>query len=255
MATKTRSNKSTVKPFVPTLSGNLKNLLHQAQLIDKISDVEEEGKAVQMTVEPEPTETPVPVPSVPAVPEPSVTAEPEPQETDGSSAETLGDKNIQDSAPQLSDTSESDESATHSSGSKEREASVPAGTAEKVPAKQNGADTPNAAVRPSKQKQAKTTKDTVKSPSYSIPASQNGGVLWDLIVNSCDGEDKIPKKIGRNGTAQQVVIEKYIIRTLQAHPINGHSISTMINAILRSILLHYKAEFQKFGEEDSGKMY
>lgn len=247
MATKTRSNKSTVKPFVPTLSGNLKNLLHQAQLIDKISDVEEERPAVQKTVEPEPTVTPVPVPSVPAIPEP--------QETDGSSAETLGDKNIQDSAPQLSDTSESDESATQSSGSKESETSVPAGIAEKVPAKQNGADTPNAAARPSKQKQAKTTKDTVKSPSYSIPASQNGGVLWDLIVNSCDGEDKIPKKIGRNGTAQQVVIEKYIIRTLQAHPINGHSISTMINAILRSILLHYKAEFQKFGEEDSGKMY
>lgn len=247
MATKTRSNKSTVKPFVPTLSGNLKNLLHQAQLIDKISDVEEERPAVQKTVEPEPTVTPVPVPSVPAIPEP--------QETDGSSAETLGKKNIQDSAPQLSDTSESDESATQSSGSKESETSVLAGIAEKVPAKQNGADTPNAAARPSKQKQAKTTKDTVKSPSYSIPASQNGGVLWDLIVNSCDGEDKIPKKIGRNGTAQQVVIEKYIIRTLQAHPINGHSISTMINAILRSILLHYKAEFQKFGEEDSGKMY
>lgn len=247
MATKTRSNKSTVKPFVPTLSGNLKNLLHQAQLIDKISDVEEEGKAVQMTVEPEPTETPVP--------EPSVTAEPEPQETDGSSAETLGDKNIQDSAPQLSDTSESDESATQSSGSKESETSVPAGIAEKVPAKQNGADTPNAAARPSKQKQSKTAKEPDKSPGFSIPASQSGGVLWDLIVNSCDGEDKIPKKIGRNGTAQQVVIEKYIIRTLQAHPINGHSISTMINAILRSILLHYKAEFQKFGEEDSGKMY
>lgn len=219
MATKTRNNKSTARPFVPTFSGNLKNLLHQAQLIDKI-------------------------------PGPSVTTVPEPRKTEGVTLETEGNDNIHVITSQQPVTSQADKASSQI----EAEPSVPAGNGEAQTNRQNIVEVkiPATDQRPHR---TKTGKEADKSKNITTPTSLRGNTLWEQIASCCEEELKISKNAGRGGTAQNVMIEKTIFRTLQSHRIKSYSVTTMVNAILRSVLLHYKTEFLRYEDKNNETMY
>lgn len=114
-------------------------------------------------------------------------------------------------------------------------------------------ETPSSPVKKAKGSKtpAKSTKadkkDVVKGAD--VPTTLEGKDLWDQFVNMCDSDKGLRKDLGRGGTAKLMRIENDIVDTFSMCRVNDHSITTMVNAILRSFVLHYKKNFLEYKEE------
>lgn len=75
------------------------------------------------------------------------------------------------------------------------------------------------------------------------PVVLKGDDLWSQFISLCEDERQVPMEVGRNGTAGMVRVEKDMIQALRMCPVNDHSLTTMVNSILRAFFLHYKAKF------------
>jgi len=78
------------------------------------------------------------------------------------------------------------------------------------------------------------------------PVTLKGEDLWSQFVALCEDERQVPMETGRNGTAGMVRVEKDLLQALRMCPVNEHSLTTMVNAILRAFFLHYKGRFIAF---------
>lgn len=104
---------------------------------------------------------------------------------------------------------------------------------EKAPVQREEKET---AARPRKERKA------VKARGNG-PVSLKGDNLWSQFVSMCDDEQQVPIEVGRNGTAGMVRVEKDLLQALRQCPVNDHSLTTMVNSILRTFFLHYKEQF------------
>lgn len=93
------------------------------------------------------------------------------------------------------------------------------------------------------------------SASPSIPTTLKGKDLWEQFVNLCEDDKQIRKDLGRKGTAKLMRVENDIIETFQQCRVNDNTITTMINSVLRSFLLHYKSNFIEFRAEQSATVF
>lgn len=87
-------------------------------------------------------------------------------------------------------------------------------------------------------KERKTVKARVEGP-----VTLKGDDLWSQFVSLCEDEQQVTMEVGRNGTAGMVRVEKDLLQALRMCPVNDHSLTTMINSILRAFFLHYKGQF------------
>ena len=81
---------------------------------------------------------------------------------------------------------------------------------------------PTVEKKPKKQKQDKTK----ATPAGSIHTIE-GDELWASFSSLCEQEDQLPKNVGKDS-------------------VGGYTTQTLVNAILRSFILHYKKEFNKY---------
>ena len=75
------------------------------------------------------------------------------------------------------------------------------------------------------------------------PVVLKGDDLWSQFVSLCEEEKQVTMEVGRNGTAGMVRVEKDLLQALRLCPVNDHSLTTMVNSILRVFFLHYKGRF------------
>lgn len=90
-----------------------------------------------------------------------------------------------------------------------------------------------------RQKKAATTDNAT-------PTFVAGDELWTAFCTQCTLEDQSPKTIGKDGTASFCKLDKDILATFRKCSVAGYSTQTMVNAILRSFILHYKKEFNAY---------
>lgn len=95
---------------------------------------------------------------------------------------------------------------------------------------------------PSKRRRQKKTVATDNPAPTFIP----GDDLWTSFCTQCTLEDQSPKTIGKDGTASFCKLDKDILATFRKCSVAGYSTQTMVNAILRSFILHYKKEFNAY---------
>ncbi len=91
------------------------------------------------------------------------------------------------------------------------------------------------------QKSSKTIKKTEMNPQQICEES-----LWQQFCTNCISEENIPKIVGKGGNTSFCKINKDILTTLRQYNVGGYTSQTLINAILRSFILHYKKEFCKY---------
>ena len=99
--------------------------------------------------------------------------------------------------------------------------------------------TPQAPPKHRRQKKAAPTDNAT-------PAFVAGDELWTAFCTQCTLEDQSPKTIGKDGTASFCKLDKDILATFRKWSVAGYSTQTMVNAILRSFILHYKKEFNAY---------
>lgn len=95
---------------------------------------------------------------------------------------------------------------------------------------------------PSKHRRQKKTVATDNAAPTFVP----GDDLWTAFCTQCTLEDQSPKTIGKDGTASFCKLDKDILATFRKCSVAGYSTQTMVNAILRSFILHYKKEFNAY---------
>ncbi len=92
-----------------------------------------------------------------------------------------------------------------------------------------------------KQKQDKTK----ATPAGSIHTIE-GDELWASFSSLCEQEDQLPKNVGKDGNMSFCKVDKDILATFRKYSVGGYTTQTLVNAILRSFILHYKKEFNKY---------
>lgn len=100
---------------------------------------------------------------------------------------------------------------------------------------------PAATKKPQKQKQNKMN----TTPDSTIPLI-DGDELWASFSTLCEQEELLPKTVGKDGNASFCKVNKDILATFRKYSVGGYSTQTLVNAILRSFILHYKKEFNKY---------
>jgi hypothetical protein len=100
---------------------------------------------------------------------------------------------------------------------------------------------PAATKKPQKQKQNKMN----TTPDSTIPLI-DGDELWASFSTLCEQEELLPKTVGKGGNASFCKVDKDILATFRKYSVGGYSTQTLVNAILRSFILHYKKEFNKY---------
>lgn len=95
--------------------------------------------------------------------------------------------------------------------------------------------------KPRKQKQANTAKAT-KQPSAIVDGDQ----LWTAFFSQCAEEDLLPKTVGKDGNMSLCKVDKDVLATFRKYAVGGYSTQTIVNAIFRSFILHYKKEFSQY---------
>jgi uncharacterized protein (DUF4415 family) len=100
---------------------------------------------------------------------------------------------------------------------------------------------PAATKKPQKQKQNKMN----TTPDSTIPLI-DGDELWASFSTLCEQEELLPKTVGKDGNASFCKVDKDILATFRKYSVGGYSTQTLVNAILRSFILHYKKEFNKY---------
>lgn len=99
-------------------------------------------------------------------------------------------------------------------------------------------------------KSPKTPKAKADEPQeVVIPTKLEGKDLWEQFVNMCESDKELRKDLGRGGTAKLMRIENDIVDTFSMCRVNDHTITTMVNAILRCFVLHYKNNFLQYKTE------
>ena len=58
--------------------------------------------------------------------------------------------------------------------------------------------------------------------------------------------DLLPKTVGKDGNMSFCKVDKDILATFRKYSVGGYTTQTLVNAILRSFILHYKNEFNKY---------
>ena len=95
--------------------------------------------------------------------------------------------------------------------------------------------------KPKKQKQDKT-----KSPPVGSIHMIDGDELWASFSSLCEQENLLPKTVGKEGNMSFCKVDKDILATFRKYSVGGYTTQTLVNAILRSFILHYKKEFNKY---------
>lgn len=95
--------------------------------------------------------------------------------------------------------------------------------------------------KPKKQKQDKT-KSTLVGSIHMI----DGDELWASFSSLCEQENLLPKTVGKEGNMSFCKVDKDILATFRKYSVGGYTTQTLVNAILRSFILHYKKEFNKY---------
>jgi uncharacterized protein (DUF4415 family) len=95
--------------------------------------------------------------------------------------------------------------------------------------------------KPKKQKQDKT-KSTPVGSIHMI----DGDELWASFSSLCEQENLLPKTVGKEGNMSFCKVDKDILATFRKYSVGGYTTQTLVNAILRSFILHYKKEFNKY---------
>ena len=73
-----------------------------------------------------------------------------------------------------------------------------------------------------------------------------GDELWTSFCKQCVYEEQLPKTVGKDGVTSFCKIDKDILATFKRYIVEGYSTQTVVNAILRSFILHYKKEFNQY---------
>lgn len=115
-----------------------------------------------------------------------------------------------------------------------------------APAKEEAAPvTPTPAPSaPTAPKKRKLTKDIPASGES--PVFVSGDDLWTAFCTQCVSEDQLPKTVGKEGATSFCKVDKDILATFRRYSVGGYSTQTMVNAILRSFILHYKKQFNEY---------
>lgn len=92
-----------------------------------------------------------------------------------------------------------------------------------------------------KQRQPNTTKKMAQPPIM-----VDGDELWSAFCSQCAEEDNLPKTFGKDGAMSYCKVDKDILATFRKYAVGGYSTQTIVNAILRSFILHYKKELSQY---------
>ena len=95
--------------------------------------------------------------------------------------------------------------------------------------------------KPKKQKQ-----DMTKSTPVGSIHMIDGDELWASFSSLCEQENLLPKTVGKEGNMSFCKVDKDILATFRKYSVGGYTTQTLVNAILRSFILHYKKEFNKY---------
>ncbi|MGP1437177.1 MAG: hypothetical protein ACTTKN_11255 [Phocaeicola sp.] len=98
---------------------------------------------------------------------------------------------------------------------------------------------------PTVEKKAKKQKLTKPNPVGAIPLI-DGDALWASFSSLCEQEELLPKTVGKDGNASFCKVDKDILATFRKYSVGGYNTQTLVNAILRSFILYYKKEFNKY---------
>ena len=74
----------------------------------------------------------------------------------------------------------------------------------------------------------------------------DGDELWTSFSSLCEQEDLLPKTVGKDGNMSFCKVDKDILATFRKYSVGGYTTQTLVNAILRSFILYYKKEFNKY---------
>ncbi len=110
-----------------------------------------------------------------------------------------------------------------------------------APAKEEAASVIPTPTPPQKRKQAKVIPASGESPIF-----VSGDDLWTAFCAQCVSEDQLPKTVGKEGATSFCKVDKDILATFRRYSVGGYSTQTMVNAILRSFILHYKKQFNEY---------
>lgn len=104
--------------------------------------------------------------------------------------------------------------------------------------------------------------DEVESPdkdkveTQDDPKGKENADLWNKFTAMCEEDKNVQKKMGRGnlGTSSTVRVEKDLLEVLRLCPVDGHSITTMVNSIIRVFFLSYKDNFKKYQTRTVNKL-
>lgn len=85
-----------------------------------------------------------------------------------------------------------------------------------------------------------------KLSSNEDPRLASTDAMWQTFCSNCELEENTPKTVGKDGVTSFCKVDKDILTTFRLYAVGGYSNQTLINAILRSFILHYKKEFSQF---------
>lgn len=111
---------------------------------------------------------------------------------------------------------------------------------------------PSKAAKKNKTASSKTKDTSVKpapqasdAPFKEIPSDDD---MWSRFTAMCIEDSTVQKKMGRGnlGTTSTVRVEKDLLEALRLCPVNGHSITTMVNSMIRVFFMFYRDKFKEY---------
>lgn len=82
------------------------------------------------------------------------------------------------------------------------------------------------------------------------PKIVNGDALWTAFWEQCATESQQPKTVGKDGNVSFCKVDKDILATFKKYVVGGYTTQTVVNAILRSFILHYKKNFNVYRKSE-----
>lgn len=83
-------------------------------------------------------------------------------------------------------------------------------------------------------------------PKASNANAQESDKLWSSFLDCCVNEEKNTYNVGKDGNASFCRISKEILNSFKRYPVEGHDLQVVVNAVLRSFLLHFKSNFKEY---------
>ena len=96
-----------------------------------------------------------------------------------------------------------------------------------------------------KKKSSKTPAKVLEQPKI-----VNGDALWTAFCEQCASESQQPKTVGKDGNVSFCKVDKDILATFKKYVVGGYTTQTVVNAILRSFILHYKKNFNEYRKSE-----